>query len=38
MPFRFTNASTEFMNPMNRPMLGQSAIIFIDDILVYSKT
>ena len=41
MPFGLTNAPTLFMDLMNRvcrPMLDRSVIIFIDDILVYSKT
>ena len=41
MPFGLTNAPTVFMDLMNqvcRPMLDRSAIVFIDDILVYSKT
>ena len=41
MPFGLTNALTPFMDLMNRvcrPMLDQSVIIFINDILVYSKT
>lgn len=36
-----TNAPTTFMDLMNkvcRPMLDRSVMIFIDDILVYSKT
>ncbi|CAH1431601.1 unnamed protein product [Lactuca virosa] len=40
MPFRLTNAPTTFMDLMNRvcmPMLDRSLIVFIDDILVYSK-
>ena len=41
MPFRLTNAPETFMDLMNkvcRPMLDRSFIIFINDILVYSKT
>ena len=41
MPFGLTNAPAAFMDLMNRvrrPMLDRSVIIFIDDILVYSKT
>ena len=41
MPFGLTNAPTVFMDLMNRvcrPMLDRSVIVFIDDILVYSKT
>ena len=40
MPFRLTNASTAFMDFMNRvfhPYLDQFVVVFIDDILVYSK-
>nr|GEV54570.1 hypothetical protein [Tanacetum cinerariifolium] len=40
MPFRLTNAPTVFMDLMNRvckPYLDKFIIIFIDDILVYSK-
>ena len=40
MPFRLTNAHMAFMNLMNRvfhPYLDQFMIVFIDDILVYSK-
>ena len=41
MPFGLTNAPTIFMDLMNRVcrlMLDRSVIVFIDDILVYSKT
>ena len=41
MPFGLTNAPTTFMDLMDRvcrPMLDRLVIIFIDNILVYSKT
>ena len=41
MPFGLTNAPAAFMDLMNRvcrSMLDWSVIVFIDDILVYSKT
>ncbi|GJT57279.1 putative nucleotidyltransferase, ribonuclease H [Tanacetum coccineum] len=41
MPFGLTNAPAIFMDLMNRvcrPMLDKSVIVFIDDILVYSKS
>jgi len=41
MPFVVTNAPTVFMDYMNRifrPFLDSFVVVFIDNILIYSKT
>ena len=41
MPFRLTNAPVAFMDLMHRvfqPYLDQFIVVFVDDILIYSKS
>ena len=38
MPFGFTNAPAIFMDLMNHQYLDKFVVVFIDDILVYSKS
>ena len=41
MPFRLTNSPAAFMDLMHRvfqPYLDQFLVVFVDDILIYSKS
>ena len=41
MPFKLTNVLTKFMDLMHRvfqPYLDQFGVVFVDDILIYSKS